>query len=44
MESAVQKLFYLGKREVLAVVTETLMLSQYTLGPEGGAQELMKVN
>ncbi|XP_076007585.1 intraflagellar transport protein 140 homolog [Genypterus blacodes] len=43
VEGAIQKLFYLGRREVLAVVTETLMLSQYTLGPEGGAQELMKV-
>ncbi|KAM4624504.1 intraflagellar transport protein 140 homolog [Polymixia lowei] len=43
VDSPVQKLFYLERREALAVVTETLMLSQYTLGPEGGAQELMKV-
>ncbi|KAM3859666.1 intraflagellar transport protein 140 homolog [Diretmus argenteus] len=43
VEGPIQKLFYLEKREALAVVTETLMLSQYTLGPEGGAQELMKV-
>uniref|UniRef100_A0A8C5AP22 Intraflagellar transport 140 homolog (Chlamydomonas) n=1 Tax=Gadus morhua TaxID=8049 RepID=A0A8C5AP22_GADMO len=43
LDSPVQKLFYLEKREALAVVTESLTLSQYTLGPEGGAQELMKV-
>ncbi|KAM6898009.1 intraflagellar transport protein 140 homolog [Lycodopsis pacificus] len=43
VEGAVKKLLYLEKREVLAVITETLMLSQYTLGPEGGAQEFMKV-
>lgn len=28
---------------MLAVITETMMLSQYTLGSEGGAQEYMKV-
>lgn len=44
VEGAVKKLLYLEKREVLAVITETLMLSQYTLGPEGGAQEFMKVH
>ncbi|XP_040922911.1 intraflagellar transport protein 140 homolog [Toxotes jaculatrix] len=43
VEGAIKKLCYLEKREVLAVITETLMLSQYTLGPEGGAQEFMKV-
>ncbi|XP_068452167.1 intraflagellar transport protein 140 homolog, partial [Clinocottus analis] len=43
VEGAIKKLLYLEKRDVLAVVTETLMLSQYTLGPEGGAQEFMKV-
>lgn len=43
MESAVKKLFFFEKREVLAVITETMMLSQYTLGSEGGAQEYMKV-
>lgn len=43
VDSPVQKLFYLEKREALAVVTESLTLSQYTLGPEGGAQEIMKV-
>ncbi|CAB1312283.1 unnamed protein product [Coregonus sp. 'balchen'] len=42
VDGSIQKLFYLKRREVLAVVTETLMLSQYTLGPEGGAHELMK--
>ncbi|KAM6951358.1 intraflagellar transport protein 140 homolog [Aplochiton taeniatus] len=43
VDGSVKKLFYLERREVLGVVTDTLMLSQYTLGPEGGAQELMKV-
>ena len=44
VDGSIQKLFYLKRREVLAVVTETLLLSQYTLGPEGGPQELMKVH
>ncbi|KAG8009125.1 hypothetical protein GBF38_011739 [Nibea albiflora] len=44
VEGAIKKLLYLEKREALAVITETLMLSQYTLGPEGGAQEFMKVD
>ncbi|KAM3592216.1 uncharacterized protein V6R79_014947 [Siganus canaliculatus] len=43
VEGAIKKLFYLEKREALAVITDSLMLSQYTLGPEGGAQEFMKV-
>ncbi|XP_028989874.1 intraflagellar transport protein 140 homolog [Betta splendens] len=43
VEGAIKKLFYLEKRETLIVITETLMLSQYSLGPEGGAQEFMKV-
>uniref|UniRef100_A0A3B4XIP2 Intraflagellar transport 140 n=1 Tax=Seriola lalandi dorsalis TaxID=1841481 RepID=A0A3B4XIP2_SERLL len=43
VEGSIKKLFYLEKREALAVITETLMLSQYTLGSEGGAQEFMKV-
>ncbi|KAI1896231.1 hypothetical protein AGOR_G00092680 [Albula goreensis] len=43
VDSPVQRLLYLEKRDVLAVITETLMLSQYSLGPEGGAQELIKV-
>ena len=43
VEGAIKKLLYLEKREALAVITETMMLSQYTLGPEGGAQEFMKV-
>lgn len=43
MEGAVKKLFFFERREVLAVITETMMLSQYTLGSEGGAQEYMKV-
>ncbi|KAL7372671.1 hypothetical protein ABVT39_020471 [Epinephelus coioides] len=43
VEGAIKKLFYLEKREALAVITETMMLSQYTLGPEGGAKEFIKV-
>ncbi|XP_023147519.2 intraflagellar transport protein 140 homolog isoform X1 [Amphiprion ocellaris] len=43
VEGSIKKLFYIEKREALAVITETLMLSQYTLGPDGGATEFMKV-
>lgn len=43
VEGAVKKLFFFEKREVLAVITETMTLSQYTLGSEGGAEEYMKV-
>ncbi|KAM9426484.1 intraflagellar transport protein 140 homolog [Pholidichthys leucotaenia] len=43
VEGSIKKLVYLHKREALAVITDTLMLSQYSLGPEGGAQEFMKV-
>jgi len=44
VEGSIKKLFYLEKRDALAVVTDTLMLSQYTLGPEGGAHEFLKVH
>ncbi|GAA6108114.1 intraflagellar transport protein 140 homolog isoform X1, partial [Tachysurus ichikawai] len=43
VEGNVQKLCYLGRRAVLAVVTDSLLLSQFSLDPEGGAQELSKV-
>lgn len=43
VEGSIKKLLYLERTEALAVITDTLMLSQYTLGPEGGAQEFMKV-
>ncbi|KAM4526087.1 intraflagellar transport protein 140 homolog [Fundulus diaphanus] len=43
VETSIKKLFYLEKRDALAVITDALMLSQYTLGPEGGAHEFMKV-
>lgn len=43
VEGRVQKLCYLERRAVLAVVTDSLLLSQFRLGPEGGAQELSKV-
>ncbi|XP_041073639.1 intraflagellar transport protein 140 homolog isoform X1 [Polyodon spathula] len=41
--SPVQKLLYLQGREVLVVITETLLLSQYSVGPGGATQELVKV-
>lgn len=43
VEGSIKRLFYIGMRETLAVITENLMLSQYTFGPEGGAHEFMKV-
>ncbi|MCI4374879.1 hypothetical protein PGIGA_G00011700 [Pangasianodon gigas] len=43
VEGRVQKLCYLERRAVLAVVTDSLLLSQFSLGPDGGAQELSKV-
>ncbi|KAF4087733.1 hypothetical protein AMELA_G00073850 [Ameiurus melas] len=43
VEGRVQKLCYLERRAVLAVVTDSLLLSQFRIGPEGGAQELSKV-
>lgn len=43
VEGSIKKLLYIEKTEALAVITENLMLSQYALGPEGGAQEIMKV-
>lgn len=43
VESAVQKMWYSKRRGVLAVVTESLLLSQFTLGPEGFAEEISKV-
>ncbi|XP_006901968.1 PREDICTED: intraflagellar transport protein 140 homolog [Elephantulus edwardii] len=43
MDSPVQSLFYIEKREALLVVTETLVLSLYTVTPEGEAKELIKV-
>uniref|UniRef100_A0A8C9SZL0 Intraflagellar transport 140 n=1 Tax=Scleropages formosus TaxID=113540 RepID=A0A8C9SZL0_SCLFO len=43
VDGHVQRLLYLERRGVLAVITENLLLSQYRLGPEGGAQEIMKV-
>ncbi|XP_004562563.1 intraflagellar transport protein 140 homolog isoform X2 [Maylandia zebra] len=42
VEGSIKKLLYIEKTEALAVITENLMLSQYALGPEGGAQEIMK--
>ncbi|KAM9210374.1 intraflagellar transport protein 140 homolog isoform 2-T2 [Dugong dugon] len=42
-DSPVQMLFYIEKREALVVVTEMLLLSLYTVMPEGEAKEVMKV-
>ncbi|KAG1950959.1 intraflagellar transport protein 140 homolog isoform X2 [Pimephales promelas] len=43
VESAVQKMWYSKRRAVLAVVTESLQLSQFSVGPEGFTQEISKV-
>lgn len=43
VEGAIKHLYYFDKRDILAVITDTLMLSQYSLGPPRGAQEFMKV-
>ncbi|KAG2455575.1 IF140 protein, partial [Polypterus senegalus] len=42
-DSPIQKLLYLEGREVLVLITRTLLLSQYSVGPGGETQELMKV-
>ncbi|KAM6155253.1 intraflagellar transport protein 140 homolog [Rhynchocyon petersi] len=42
-DSPVQSLFYIERREALVVVTETLLLSLYTVTPDGQAKEVMKV-
>uniref|UniRef100_A0A8D0HMH8 Intraflagellar transport protein 140 homolog n=1 Tax=Sphenodon punctatus TaxID=8508 RepID=A0A8D0HMH8_SPHPU len=42
-ESPVQTLLFMGKRDVLVVVTESLLLSLNTLSLEGEAEEIMKV-
>ncbi|KAJ7305775.1 hypothetical protein JRQ81_010141 [Phrynocephalus forsythii] len=41
-ESSVQKLLFMEK-DVLVVITETLLLSLHKLSPEGEAEELLKV-
>lgn len=43
VDSAVQKMWYSKRRAVLAVVTESLLLSQFSVGPEGFIQEISKV-
>ncbi|XP_030068388.1 intraflagellar transport protein 140 homolog [Microcaecilia unicolor] len=42
-ESPLKMLLFLERREVLVVVTENFLLSQYTINPEGAAEEIMKV-
>ncbi|XP_077980431.1 intraflagellar transport protein 140 homolog [Glandiceps talaboti] len=42
-DGAVKKLLYNEYKDVLVVVTESLMLSQFSVAPEGHCQELMKV-
>ncbi|XP_077482190.1 intraflagellar transport protein 140 homolog isoform X1 [Stigmatopora argus] len=43
MDGAIKKMFYAETKALLTVITETMMLSQYTVGPEGEAQEFQKV-
>lgn len=43
VESAVRKMWYSKRRAVLAVVTDSLLLSQFSVGPEGFTQEISKV-
>ncbi|XP_016327597.1 intraflagellar transport protein 140 homolog isoform X2 [Sinocyclocheilus anshuiensis] len=43
VESKIQTMWYSKRRDVLAVVTDSLLLSQFSLGPEGIAQEISKV-
>ncbi|NWR76137.1 IF140 protein, partial [Centropus unirufus] len=42
-DSMVQKLLFMEKRDVLVVITSNLQLSLHAVGPEGEAEELMKV-
>ncbi|XP_076998370.1 intraflagellar transport protein 140 homolog [Tamandua tetradactyla] len=42
-DSPIHTLLYVEKQEALVVVTEGLLLALYTLTPDGGAQEVMKV-
>ncbi|XP_008068496.1 intraflagellar transport protein 140 homolog [Carlito syrichta] len=42
-DSSIQALFYMEQRQVLVVVTENLLLSLYTVTPEGKTEEVMKV-
>ncbi|KAG3258905.1 intraflagellar transport protein 140 homolog isoform X1 [Ictidomys tridecemlineatus] len=42
-DSSIQMLFYIEKREALAVVTENLLLFLFMVTPEGEADEVMKV-
>ncbi|XP_074867277.1 intraflagellar transport protein 140 homolog isoform X3 [Carettochelys insculpta] len=43
MDSPIQKLLVIEKRDVLVVITENLLLSMYTITLEGEAEEIMKV-
>lgn len=43
-DSLVQKLLFMEKRDVLAVITENLQLSLHAVTFEGEAEELMKVS
>ncbi|XP_077862626.1 intraflagellar transport protein 140 homolog [Saccoglossus kowalevskii] len=42
-DGAIRKLLYNEYKDILVVVTESLMLSQFSVSPEGHVQELMKV-
>ncbi|NWY05934.1 IF140 protein, partial [Nothoprocta ornata] len=43
VDSPVQKLLFMEKRDVLVIITENLLLSLHTITLEGEAEELMKV-
>lgn len=43
VESPVQKMWFSKRRSVLAVVTDSLLLSQFSIGPEGFTHEISKV-
>ncbi|XP_028845087.1 intraflagellar transport protein 140 homolog isoform X2 [Denticeps clupeoides] len=43
VEGAVQRLLFVPRKAMLAVVTESLVLSQFSVTPDFGAQELSKV-
>lgn len=42
IETSIQKMLFM-ERDVLVVITETLLLSLHKISPEGEAEELLKV-
>uniref|UniRef100_A0A4W3HUQ7 Intraflagellar transport 140 n=1 Tax=Callorhinchus milii TaxID=7868 RepID=A0A4W3HUQ7_CALMI len=43
MDGPVRKLMYMESKDILVVVTETLVLSQYSVSADGATQEVIKV-